>query len=286
MISAATQTERARFFRQLHQPGNPFILANAWDIGSAKTLAACGAVALATTSAGHAWTLGRPDMGHVSRGEAIAHAEQLAAAVNLPLSGDFEDGYGRTPEDAAETVRQAIAAGLAGCSIEDAMPPDGKPYSPAAAAARIESAVTAARNNAADFVITARADGVMNGRYDTGEAIRRLRDFESAGADVLYAPLPPDMDSLARICDSVSAPVNVLAAGNFCQESAADFARIGVARISLGSSLARITHAAALSAARAILSAGDFSPLLAAADGAEMDALLKKGGRITPEDGV
>lgn len=275
------QTERARFFRQLHQPGNPFILANAWDIGSAKTLAACGAVALATTSAGHAWTLGRPDMGNVSRAEAVAHAAQLAAAVHLPVSGDFENGYGHAPEDTAETVRQAIDAGLAGCSIEDTMLPGAEPYPPAAAAARIEAAVKAARNYAADFIITARADGIMNGRYDTEEAIRRLRAFEKAGADVLYAPLPPDMDSLARICDSVSAPVNVLAAGKFCQETAAAFARIGAARISLGSSLARTAQTATLSAARKIFSAGDFSPLLAAAHGEEMDALLEKGAKAT-----
>ncbi len=285
MNPSELQTERARFFRQLHQPGNPFILANAWDIGSAKMLAAAGAVALATTSAGHAWTLGRADMGNVSRAEALAHAAQLAAAVNLPVSGDCENGYGNAPEDAAKTVRGAIAAGLAGCSIEDTILPGGAPHPFAAAAARIETAIKAARDSAADFVLTARADGMLNGRYGLDEAIRRLRAFESAGADVLYAPMPPDMDSLARICDSVSAPVNALAAGIFCNNTAADFARIGVARISLGSSLARVSHAAIHTAARAIFSKGDFSPLLAAADGAEMDAMLEKGGGQAGEKG-
>ena len=263
VISSELQTGRARFFRQLHQPGNPFVLANAWDAGSAKMLAACGAVALATTSSGHAWTLGRPDMGYVSREEALMHAAALASAVDLPVSGDCENGYGHSPEDAAETARLAAAAGLAGCSIEDTMLPDEEPYSLPAAAARIEAAVKAARDSAADFVLTARADGMLNGRYGLDEAVRRLRAFESAGADVLYAPGAPDMDSLARICDSVSAPVNVLASGIFCKNSAADFARIGAARISLGGALAQTAHAAAKSAARAIFSAGDFSPLLA-----------------------
>ena len=256
------QTEHARFFRQLHQAGNPFILANVWDIGSAKTLAQMGAVALATTSAGHAHTLGKKDMGEISREETMTHAAALIAATGLPLSGDCENGYGHSPEDTAETVRQAIAAGMAGCSIEDTMLPQDSPYPLADAVARIKSAIVAARQHADEFVLTARADGMMLGHYDLAEAIRRLQAFEQAGADVLYAPMPPDMESLAIICDSVSAPVNALISGQFCRYTITDFARIGISRLSLGSSLARTTHVAVNNAARAMFKDGDFSSLL------------------------
>ncbi len=237
------------------------MLVNIWDAGSAKTAAAAGAVALATTSAGHAWTLGKPDTGHISREEAAAHATQMAAATDLPVSGDCENGYGHSPKEVAATVRRCIAAGLAGCSIEDTMLPDAAPYPFSDAVLRIESAVAAARNAAADFVLTARADGIMHGRYDLAEAIRRLRAFEAAGADVLYAPEPPDMDALARICDSVAAPVNALAAGKFCRFSLADFARAGIARVSLGSALARTAQNAAENSVREILHTGDFISL-------------------------
>lgn len=238
-MHSETQTERAQFFRQLHQRGNPFVMVNVWDAAGAQTAAAAGAAALATTSAGFAATVGKKDLGNLSREESVRHAEELAAATNAPVSGDCENGYGHSPAEVANTIRMCIAAGLAGCSIEDTMLPDLSPYSFSDSVLRIESAVKAARDAAADFVITARADGIMHGRYDLDEAIRRLRAFESAGADVLYAPEAPDMESLARICDAVSAPVNALAAGAFCRFSLADFAAAGVARVSLGSALFR-----------------------------------------------
>ena len=273
-MSDNIQTTRAQFFRQLHQAGNPFILANVWDVGTAKLLAASGAVALATTSSGHSHTLGRADMGNVSREESIAHAATIVAAAPVPVSADCENGYGHSPQDTAETVRQAITAGLAGCAIEDTMLPDDKPYSIKDAAARIQSAVVAARETADEFIITARADGMMLGHYGLDEAISRLRAFEEVGADVLYAPMPPDMKSLARICDSVSAPVNALVSGQFCQYSITDFARVGVARLSLGGTLARVTHAAVVNAARAMFVDGDFSPLTKAADGEQIESML------------
>ena len=256
-----TQTERARFFRQLHQRGNPFVLVNVWDAGGAKAAAAAGAAAIATTSAGHARTLGKSDLGRITRDESLAHAAAIAAATNAPVSGDCENGYGHSPEDVAATVRACIAAGLAGCSIEDTMLPDLSPYSFADSVLRIKTAAAAARDAADDFVITARADGVMHGHYDVDEAIRRLRAFESVGADVLYAPEPPDMESLARICDSVSSPVNALAAGAFCRYSLADFARIGTARVSLGSALSRAAWRAEENAVRDILQNGSFALL-------------------------
>ena len=273
-MSDDIQTVRAQFFRQLHQSGNPFILANVWDVGTAKIVAASGAVALATTSSGHSHTLGRADMGNISREESIAHAATIAAATSVPVSADCENGYGHSPEDTAETVRQAISAGLAGCAIEDTMLPSDRPYSAKDATSRIQSAVIAARETADEFIITARADGMMLGHYDIDEAISRLRAFEAVGADVLYAPLPPDMESLARICDSVSAPVNALVSGKFCSYTVSDFASIGVARLSLGGTLARATHSVVLEASRAMFVDGDFSSLSGVASGEQIESLL------------
>jgi 2-methylisocitrate lyase-like PEP mutase family enzyme len=262
-------------FRALHQPGNPFVLANAWDVGSARVLEALGAVAIATSSAAHAFTLGRPDMGHVSRDEALAHARDLVEAVSVPVSGDLENGYGHQPEDMAETVLRAADVGLAGCSIEDTALPDLAPYSRDHAVARIEAAVEAARSLDGDFVLVARADGVMNGHYDVAEAIERVRRYEQVGADCVYVPLPPSMDDLAAICAAVDVPVNGLAAGPFTAYGVADFAGVGVARISVGSALARVTHRALIdSAARFLGPDGDFSALGRTIAGGEVDRLL------------
>lgn len=264
-------------FRELHKPGDPFTLMNAYDVGSAKVLAALGAQAIGTTSSGHAFTLGRPDMGNVSRDEALAHAESIVSAVSLPVSGDFENGYGDAPEDVAETVRLAGEIGLAGISIEDTRMSDHGAYEAELAVERIRAGAAAARALGRDFVFVARADGVMNEVYDTNEAIRRLQAFDAAGADCLYAPLPPSMEDLARICAATAKPVNALAVGPFARVSRAEFAAIGVARISLGSALARVTHAALINTAKHILSDGDFSDFLEAAPGSEVDALLAKG---------
>lgn len=266
--------DKVRRFLELHKPGAPFILANAHDVGSARLLAATGAVALATTSAGYAFTRGAADMGNIRGEEMLTHAAELAAATTLPLSADLENGYGDSPDEVAATVRAAQSTGLSGCSVEDVLPPDGLAYDFSTAVARIEAAADAA---VGDFVLTARADGMMCGRYNLDEAIRRLRAFESVGANVLYAPCPPDMQALAKICRAVSAPVNALAAGEFCNYKVSDFGAAGVARISLGSSLSRITHAVILKAARKMFASGDFSPLLNAASGDEVDKLLEKG---------
>jgi 2-methylisocitrate lyase-like PEP mutase family enzyme len=260
-------------FRALHKPGDPFILANAWDAGSAKVLAALGAQAIGTTSAGFAFTLGRPDMGRVSRDEALAHAADLVVATPLPVSGDFENGFGDDPETVAQTIRLACEAGLAGCSIEDTSLPDPTPYDFDFAVERIAAAASAARSLPRDFVLVARADGVMNGQYDTVEAIRRIQAFAEAGADCVYVPLPPSMDDIRRICVSVSVPVNALAAGPYISVSREEFASAGVARISVGSALARVTHKALIEAAEPML-AGDFSRLTGARG---VDQLLEKG---------
>ncbi len=207
----------AEIFRKLHVKGKPLILANAWDAGSARLLVAKGAKAIATSSAAHAFTLGRPDMGHVTRAEAVAHAGELMATVSVPVSGDFENGYGPDLEDVRETIRAAAEIGLAGCSIEDTALPENRAYDFKEALARIEAALDAKAKLAGDFVLCARADGIMNGYYDIDEAIKRLQAYESAGADVLYAPLPKSWDDLRRIIDSVDAPVNVLVAGDYAQ---------------------------------------------------------------------
>lgn len=264
-------------FRALHQPGTPFILANAWDLGSAQLLAALGAKAIGTTSAGHAFTLGRPDMGHVTREVAIAHAAQMAQATGLPISGDLENGYGPDPQDVADTVRMAGEAGLAGCSIEDTDLPASTVYDFNHALERIEAGVQAARALDNDFVFCARADGMMNGIYDFDEGLRRLKAFERAGADCLYAPLPPTMEDVKTLCAELSAPVNILAAGPFLDYDLADFAAAGAARVSLGSSLARKTHAVLLETATAVLGKGNFSALKNGAAGSAIDTLLLQG---------
>lgn len=252
-ISTKTQT-----FRNLHIPGQPFILANAWDIGSAKLLAELGAKAVATSSHAHAFTIGLSD-GEVTRDQAVAHAQELNAAVDLPVSGDFEHGWGADAASVVTTINAALDAGLAGCCIEDTAVPTSDSYEFAHAVERIEAAVEAIRQHENDFVLTARADGVLRGNYDTDEAIRRLQAFEAAGADVLYAPFLPSIEDLARVCRAVKAPVNVLCAGPFTQYTVADFANVGAARISLGSSLAGVVQRVIKDVASTIFESGDLS---------------------------
>lgn len=264
-------------FRQLHVPGQPFILANAWDLGSARVLAALGAKAVATSSAAQAFTLGLHDLGEITRTQSLAHAATLARAVQIPLSADCENGYGHSPQAVAQTITEAAQAGLAGASIEDMALPGHEPYPFSEAVARIEAAASAARSAARDFVLTARADGVMHGCYDLAEAIRRLQAYERVGADVLYVPLPGSLEDLALICRSVSAPVNALASGPLTQLQLTDFAAAGVARISLGASLARVTHRSLIDCARRLLEHGDFAALGHSISGDEVDRLIDLG---------
>ena len=267
-------------FRDLHQSGKPFVLANAWDRGSAQLMTALGAKAIATTSAGHAFTLGRPDMGHVTREEAIIHAKELVAATPLPVSGDLENGYGHGPDSVAETVVAAAAAGLAGCCIEDTALPGLEPYEFSDAVERVEAGVQAARAVKGDFVLTVRADGWMNRQYDFAEAMRRAKAFEAAGADVIYIPLLKDMAQVEEVCSQINVPVNVLCAGRLTAHTMDEFANAGVARISLGSMLARVTHKAILDASREMFGEGGFSSLQNAANGSEIDTLLEEGSRL------
>lgn len=267
---------RHTHFADLHAQGC-FVMPNPWDAGSARMMAALGAKALATSSAAHAFVLGRPDMGTLSRDEALAHAQDILAATPLPVSGDFENGFGDAPEDVAETVRRAGEIGLSGCGIEDTVMSPGNPaYDFDLAVERIRAAVAAARALGRPFVLTARADGVMNGAYDLAEAIRRIQAFEAAGADCLYVPVPPGARELAQVIAAVEAPVNALLAGPLRKLSLEELTAMGARRLSLGSQMARVTHAAIHDVMTGVLS-GDFNGLRTAASGDVIDALLEKG---------
>lgn len=271
-----TLAARHQAFYDLHQRGC-FVIPNPWDVGSARMMAALGAKALATSSAAHAFTLGRPDMGGVSRDEALSHAQMLVAATKLPVSGDFENGFADDPDGVAETIKLAAEVGLSGCSVEDTNPADASAYGFDLAVERVRAGVSAARALGRYFVFCARADGVMNGAYDLAEGIRRLQAFEAAGADLLYLPVPPGRAELALVLASVKAPVNALAAGPLKALSVAELAAMGVRRISTGSQIARATHAVIRDAVTAMLGAGSFAPLMAVMSGDDVDAMLQAG---------
>jgi 2-methylisocitrate lyase-like PEP mutase family enzyme len=240
-------------FLDLHRPGQPLLLPNPWDIGSARVLAALGFQALATTSSGFAATLGRPDMS-VTRDEAIGHAAALAAAVDVPVSADLENGFADGPDGVAETVALAVAAGLAGCSIEDATGREDDPiYVAALAVERVAAAVEAAGD---DLVITARAENFLHGRPDLADTIARLQSFQEAGAHVLYAPGITAPDQIRAVVTSVDRPVNVLALPT--APPVAELADLGVARISVGGAFAFAALGALAEAARELLEQGTY----------------------------
>ena len=272
-----TLGQRHQAFLDLHQTGC-FVIPNPWDRGSARMMAALGTEALATSSAAHAFTLGRPDLGSVTRDEALAHAADLLSATDLPVSGDFENGFGDDPDTVAETVRLAAETGLSGICIEDTQMTTGNPpYDFALAVERIRAGAAAARALGRPFIFCARADGVMHGTYTLAEGIHRLQAFEAAGADLLYLPVPPGKAELAQVLAAVSKPVNALAAGPLKSLTVAELAAMGVRRISTGSQIARLTHAAIRDSVSAMLGQGSFAPLATAASGTEIDDLLTRG---------
>jgi len=238
-------------------------------------LESLGAQAIGTSSGAHAFTLGRLDGGTVSRDDALAHAQDLIAAVKVPVSGDFENGYGDAPEDCAETVRLSAEIGLAGISIEDEDFATGDAYAFDLAVERIKAAAAAARALPKDFVLVARADGVMNNRYNLAEAIRRIQAFDAAGADCLYVPVPPDIAGLRQVIATTNKPINALTVGPLADVSHAEFAAMGVARISLGSALSKVAHRAVHDAALQMLNNGDFRALKSGLPGATIAKLLQ-----------
>lgn len=274
-----SQSEKAEAFRALHRRGAAFVLANAWDVGSARMMAGLGFEALATTSAGFAFSQGQADrVGLTSRDAALAHCREMAAAVDLPTSADLEDGFGSAPEVVAETVTLAAATGLVGCTIEDTTGnPDTPIYPFEHTVARIEAAVAAVRALDFPFMLTARAENFLHGRPDLDDTIRRLRAFEAAGADVLYAPGLPDMETIRAVCAAVSKPVNVVAGIRPKGLTLTDLREAGVARVSLGSSLARVAYGAAIRMAREILTEGSFASAEHGVSFAEAERLLAAG---------
>jgi 2-methylisocitrate lyase-like PEP mutase family enzyme len=230
----STQAEKARAFLALHRPGDPLLLPNPWDAGSARVLADLGFKALATTSSGFAATVGRPD-GGVTRDEALAHSSTIVAATDLPVSADLEDCFAVDPAGVAQTVTLAIGAGLAGCSIEDYTRDDSEPiYDIKLAAERVAAAAAAAHAGA--FVLTARAENYLHGKPDLADTIARLQAYQEAGADVLYAPGVTGIDDIRRLLSAVDRPVNVLAMAGV--PTVAELAEAGVSRISVGGAFA------------------------------------------------
>jgi len=252
------QADKAVAFRALHQRDGAFIIPNPWDVGSARLLARMGFEALATTSVGYAFSIGRRDHG-VSRDEMMAHAAALAGATDLPVSADLENGFGDDPETVADTVRMAAAAGLAGCSIEDSTNRDDDPiYAFEHSVERIHAAVEAARGLAFPFTLTARSENFLHGRPDLDDTIARLEAYQAAGADVLYAPGLVKMDDIAALVRSVDRPVNVLAGLQGAHFDLAELSTIGVKRVSVGGALSRVVLAAFLRAAREMREHGTF----------------------------
>ena len=254
-----TQAEKCETFSALHKRDTAFIIPNPWDAGSARLLEATGFEALASTSVGYAFSVGRQDHG-VPRDEMIAHVTSLAAATDLPLSADLENGFGDDTNTVAETIRMAAAAGLAGCSIEDSRNGAGEPiYEFGHAVDRVRAAVDVVRTLPFPFMLTARAENYLHGRTDLADTIRRLQAFQEAGANVLYAPGMTDMQDVTTMVKSVDLPVNVLAGMQGIHFNMQELSRIGVKRVSVGGALTRVALGAFLRAAREMKEFGTFT---------------------------
>ena len=254
-----TQTEKARAFRALHQRDRAFIIPNPWDVGSARLLATLGFEALATTSAGYAFSMGQRD-NTIGRERMMEHVAAIASATELPVSADLENGFGDDAETVAETIRLGAGAGLAGGSIEDSTGrPDRPIYELEHAVERVRAAAEAAHALPFPFTLTARAENYLVGRPDLDDTIRRLQRYQEAGADVLYAPGLATKDDIAAVVRSLDRPVNVLMGLQGVQLSVAELSEIGVRRISVGSALARAAYGAFLDAAREMRDRGTFS---------------------------
>lgn len=272
-MSTSDQAER---FQALHRAGC-FVIPNAWDAGSARILGHLGCAAVATTSAGLAFMLGRPDgRAAVSRAEALANARDIVAAVALPVSADLEDGYGPGPEDCAQTVALAADAGLCGCTIEDTTADPGAPiHGFDSAVARVRAAVRAARAARYPFVLTARAENFLHGRPDLDDTVRRLVAFAEAGADCLYAPGLPSLDAIRTVVAAVAPkPVNVLVGPGDGAVPLPVLAEAGVRRVSVGGVLARAAYGQVLTSGRRLLAGDVAGALRDAASHAELQAIM------------
>ncbi len=254
-----TQAEKGRTFRALHERDGAFIIPNPWDVGSARLLAHLGFEALATTSAGYAFSVGQRD-NTIGRDAMMAHVSAIVAATELPVSADLENGFGDSPEIVAETIRLGAAAGLAGGSIEDMSGRTEHPiYEKELAAERVRAAAEVARALPFAFTLTARAENYLVGRPDLKDTIARLQAYQEAGADVLYAPGLVAKDDIAAVVSSVDRPVNVIVGLQGVQLSRAELSATGVKRISVGSALSRAAFGAFLRAAREMQERGTFT---------------------------
>jgi len=270
-MTGKTQAEKAGTFRKLHEQDGAFVIPNPWDAGSARVLAGLGFKALATTSSGLAYTMGRSD-GAVSRDEHLAHIRALCAACDLPVSADLENCYADDPAEAAKTIPLAYEAGAAGCSIEDySGPQEDRIYDFDHAVERVAAAVEAVRALQVPFVLTARAENLIRGNPDLDDTIRRLQAYERAGADVLYAPGLKTPDEVRAVCSAVGKPVNVLATPSLM---VGEIAEAGGKRISLGGALARTAVGGFLDAAREIRDTGAFAPLGDAPSFGDINSLM------------
>jgi 2-methylisocitrate lyase-like PEP mutase family enzyme len=271
----ASRTEKAESFRALHRAPGHFVIANAWDAGSARMLAGLGFPAIASSSGAQAGVLGRRD-GMVTRDEALAHCRAIVEATDLPVSADLEKGFGDTPNAAADTIRLAGAIGLVGGSIEDASGDPGRPlFDASLAAERIAAAVAAARTLPFPFTLTARTENFLRGNPDLDDTIKRLLMFEAAGADVLMAPGLPDLDAVRAVCTAVSRPVNFMAGIRGKSFTVAALAEAGVKRISLATSLYRAAMTGLLAAAREVQGRGTFGYLDTTMATPELNAFMQ-----------
>lgn len=251
------QAEKAARLKALHEREGAFVIPNPWDAGSARLLAGLGFEALATTSSGFANSLGRPD-GQVTRDEALEHCRRICGATDLPVSGDLENCFARDPDEAAATILLAARAGVVGGSIEDYTGDPSNPiYDFDLAVERVRAAAEAARSLDFPFTLTARAENLLHGRNDLGDTIRRLRAFEAAGADVLYAPGLKTLDEVRRVAGALTKPLNVLAP-LLKGVTVAELAGAGARRVSVGGALARAAVCAMMRAGTEMISQGSF----------------------------
>src|SRR5689334_2615629 len=273
-VSTRMKTKADDFYALHHAPG-AFIIPNPWDRGSARILAHLGFKALATTSMGYAFSIGQRD-NSLTREQTLANAADIAAATELPVNADLENGFGDAPEDAAETIRLTMATGIVAGSIEDASGRDQAPiYDLGLAKARIEAAVAAARALPYRFTLTARAENYLWGRPDLSDTIKRLQAYQEAGADVLYAPGLKSREDIAAVVSSVDRPVNVVMGLVGAQLGLEELSKIGVKRISVGSSLQRAALGAFLRAAGEMQDQGTFTFAAKAAQPKEMTAIFE-----------
>lgn len=271
-----THAETVASFRALHERTGTFVIPNPWDIGSARILASFGFEALATTSAGHAWSLGKTD-GGVTREEALAHCRDIVRATHLPVNADLEKCFADDPAGVAETIGLAGATGLAGASIEDASGDPARPiFDFDHAVARVKAGVEANRALPVPMLITARAENHINGRKDLADTVRRLQAFEAAGADVLYAPGLATIDDIRAVTSAVRRPVNVLISSFNADLTFEQVAAAGAKRISVGGALARAALGGLLSAVREIKDKGAFTYAKSAATTHELNDAMSR----------